>query len=51
MSEELDKENNREGNKGRRITGYVIATIIVVIGLGLLVYLNRDVIFGGKFFK
>ena len=51
MRKELERENNREGNKGRRVTGYVIATIIVVVGLGLLVFLNRDVIFGGKFFK
>ncbi len=51
MEEELDKENVRESNRDRRIAGYIIASIIVVIGLGVLVYLNRDVIFGGKFFK
>ena len=51
MEEELDKENVRESNRDRRIAGYIIASIIVVIGLGVLLYFNRDVIFGGKFFK
>lgn len=51
MKKELERENNKIKNKGIRTIGYVIATIIVVIGLGLLVYLNRDAIFGGKFFK
>ena len=51
MQEELEQENNKESNSGRRTTGYVIATIIVIIGLMLLVFFNRDFIFGGKFFK
>ncbi len=51
MDKELENENTREGNSGKRRTGYVIATIIVIAGLSLLVFLNRDVIFGGKFFK
>lgn len=51
MDKELENENTREGNSGKRRTGYVIATIIVIAGLSLLVFLNRNVIFGGKFFK
>ncbi len=51
MKKELEKENLKEGNKGRRAIGYVIAIIIVAVGLSLLVFLNRDAIFGGKFFK
>ena len=51
IQEELDKENINESNRDRRIFGYIIAIIIVIIGVSLLIYLNRDIIFGGKFFK
>ncbi len=51
MRKDLEKDNNRQGNKVRKTMGYVISTIIVIVGLSLLIYLNRDVIFGGKFFK
>ena len=51
MNEELEKENYKKSTQNQRIAGYIIAVFIAVIGLGVLIYLNRDVIFGGKFFK